>query len=71
MQKPPKKEPGLLESKILLLILVCFYYLTLIDIKSKIMSSSYMRNYIFEQARKKVMSQTQGLYPAPLKILDV
>jgi len=35
------------------------------------MSNSYVRNYIFEQARKKVMSQTQGLYPAPLKILDV
>ncbi|CAF3621431.1 unnamed protein product [Rotaria sp. Silwood1] len=41
------------------------------DIKSKIMSSSYVRNYIFQQAQKKVMSQTQGLYPAPLKILDV
>lgn len=35
------------------------------------MSSSYVKNYIFDQARKKVMSQTQGLYPAPLKILDV
>ena len=35
------------------------------------MSTSYVRNYIFQQAHKKVMSQTQGLYPAPLKILDV
>lgn len=35
------------------------------------MSTSYVQNYIFEQAKKKVMSQTQGLYPAPLKILDV
>ncbi len=35
------------------------------------MSNSYVRNYIFQQAQKKVMSQTQGLYPAPLKILDV
>ncbi|CAF5206410.1 unnamed protein product, partial [Rotaria magnacalcarata] len=42
-----------------------------IGIKSKIMSSSYVQNYIFQQATKKVMSQTQGLYPAPLKILDV
>jgi len=42
-----------------------------IDIKSKIMSNSYVRNYIFQQAQKKIMSQTQGLYPAPLKILDV
>ncbi|CAF1292613.1 unnamed protein product [Adineta ricciae] len=41
------------------------------NIKSKIMSTSYVQNYIFEQAKKKVMSQTQGLYPAPLKILDV
>ncbi|CAF2065093.1 unnamed protein product [Rotaria magnacalcarata] len=41
------------------------------SIKSKIMSSSYVQNYIFQQATKKVMSQTQGLYPAPLKILDV
>ncbi|CAF1203217.1 unnamed protein product [Rotaria sordida] len=41
------------------------------NIKSKIMSSSYVQNYILQQAQKKVMSQTQGLYPAPLKILDV
>ncbi len=35
------------------------------------MSNSYVRNYIFQQAQKKVMSQTQGIYPALLKILDV
>jgi hypothetical protein len=35
------------------------------------MSTSYVRNYIFQQAQKKIMSQTQGLYPAPLRILDV
>ena len=30
------------------------------------------RDFIFEkQVRKKVMSQTKGLYPAPLKIIDV
>ncbi|CAF2851149.1 unnamed protein product [Rotaria sp. Silwood2] len=40
------------------------------NIKSKIMSSSYVQNYILQQAQKKVMSQTQVLYPAPLKILD-
>ncbi|CAF2876365.1 unnamed protein product [Rotaria sp. Silwood2] len=35
------------------------------------MSNSYVQNYILSQAQAKVMSQTQGLYPAPLKILDV
>ncbi|CAF3509502.1 unnamed protein product [Rotaria sp. Silwood1] len=41
------------------------------NIKSTIMLNSYVRNYILSQAQAKVMSQTQGLYPAPLKILDV
>lgn len=41
------------------------------NIKSKVLANSYVRNYVFDQATKKVMSQTQGLYPAPLKILDV
>ncbi|CAF3635808.1 unnamed protein product [Rotaria socialis] len=41
------------------------------NIKSIIMENSYVRNYILSQAQTKVMSQTQGLYPAPLKILDV
>lgn len=30
-----------------------------------------IRNYIFNQAKGKVIGQTKGLYPAPLKILDV
>lgn len=30
-----------------------------------------VRNYVFEQARSKVIGTTKGLYPAPLKILDV
>jgi len=41
------------------------------NIKSKVLANSYVQNYVFDQATKKVMSQTQGLYPAPLKILDV
>ncbi len=65
-----KKQPGFIESKILLFESMLFYVFD-IDVKSKIMSNSYVRNYIFQQAQKKVMSQTQGLYPAPLKILDV
>eukprot|EP00096_Caligus_rogercresseyi_P012963 TRINITY_DN562_c0_g1_i1.p1 TRINITY_DN562_c0_g1~~TRINITY_DN562_c0_g1_i1.p1 ORF type:complete len:763 (-),score=220.08 TRINITY_DN562_c0_g1_i1:295-2583(-) len=32
---------------------------------------SYVRDYVFQQAKDKVMKQTNGLYPAPLKILDV
>ena len=31
----------------------------------------YVRNYVFEQARKMVMKQTNGLYPAPFKIMEV
>ena len=33
--------------------------------------SILLRNIIFNQARKQVMGLTKGLYPAPLKILDV
>jgi len=29
------------------------------------------RNYIIGQVKAKVMKQTQGVYPAPLKIIDV
>lgn len=32
---------------------------------------SFLRNQIFSQAQKKLLHKTQGLYPAPLKILDV
>ncbi len=70
VHKPVKKQPGFIESKILLFESMLFYVFD-VDVKSKIMSNSYVRNYIFQQAQKKVMSQTQGLYPAPLKILDV
>lgn len=34
-------------------------------------NQSYVRNYVLAQARKMVMKQTNGLYPAPLKILEV
>jgi len=30
-----------------------------------------IRDYVFSEAKKKVMKQTNGLYPAPLKILEV
>ena len=31
----------------------------------------YAKDYVFDMARKKVMKQTSGLYPAPLRILEV
>jgi len=34
-------------------------------------NQKYVRNYVFNQARKMVMKQTNGLYPAPLKIMEV
>ena len=34
-------------------------------------NQKYVRNYVFEQARKMVMKQTNGLYPAPFKIMEV
>lgn len=36
-----------------------------------IVNNKYMRNYAFNQAKKAVMKQTAGLYPAPLKIMEV
>ncbi|XP_065843305.1 trifunctional enzyme subunit alpha, mitochondrial-like [Oscarella lobularis] len=33
--------------------------------------TSFLYNYIFGQAKKKVMKQTLGKYPAPLKIIEV
>ncbi len=36
-----------------------------------VMKQRHVRNYVFGQARKTVMKLTNGLYPAPLKILDV
>ena len=34
-------------------------------------NQSYVRNYVLGQAKKMVMKQTNGLYPAPLKIMEV
>ena len=34
-------------------------------------NQKYVRNYVFNQAKKMVMKQTNGLYPAPLKIMEV
>lgn len=34
-------------------------------------STNFVKNKVFETAKGKVMKQTKGLYPAPLRILDV
>lgn len=39
--------------------------------KEKMMDTPPMRAYIFSKARKTVMKASKGMYPAPLKILDV
>jgi len=41
------------------------------NFKDKVVNLGFVRNIIFGQARKQVMGLTKGLYPAPLKILDV
>jgi enoyl-CoA hydratase/long-chain 3-hydroxyacyl-CoA dehydrogenase len=35
------------------------------------MGYDFARNMLINQVRGKVMKQTQGMYPAPLKIIDV
>jgi len=37
----------------------------------KLLGYEFGRNYVLGQARQKVMKQTQGLYPAPLRIIDI
>ncbi len=34
-------------------------------------NQKHVRNYVFGQAKKMVMKQTNGLYPAPLQIMEV
>ena len=45
------------------------------SIKDKITNWAFgldqVKDYVFNQAKQKVMKQTNGLYPAPLKILEV
>lgn len=37
----------------------------------QIMGTEFVKNIIFKKAKAQVMKQTNGLYPAPLKILEV
>jgi len=41
------------------------------NLMNKAFSYDFVRNYVFNTAKGKVIGQTKGLYPAPLKILDV
>lgn len=41
------------------------------QIMEKLLTFEFGRNYFFKQVKGKVMKQTQGLYPAPLKIIEV
>ncbi len=41
------------------------------NLTDKALGFDFIRNYVFEQAKAKVMKQTKGLYPAPIKILEV
>ena len=40
-------------------------------IMKKAFELDFVKNYVFDTAKGKVMKQTNGLYPAPLEILDV
>lgn len=41
-----------------------------ISLTESIMESTLVRKIVFQKAREKVLQQTKGFYPAPLKILD-
>ena len=45
------------------------------NLQEKVMQFAFQydfaKDYVFKTAKEKVMKQTNGLYPAPLKILDV
>lgn len=41
------------------------------DLTDKAFQYQFVRDYVFNQVKSKVIGQTKGLYPAPLKILEV
>ena len=57
VQKLPSRRPGWNNMKGIM------YNLTT--------NQKYVRTYVFKKATEKVMKQTGGLYPAPLKIIEV
>uniref|UniRef100_A0AC11ALX2 Hydroxyacyl-CoA dehydrogenase trifunctional multienzyme complex subunit alpha n=1 Tax=Ovis aries TaxID=9940 RepID=A0AC11ALX2_SHEEP len=55
----PKRDKGLVET----------FYLT--EMTSYALSIPFVRQQIYKKVEEKVQKQTKGLYPAPLKIIDV
>uniref|UniRef100_A0AAA9T3P8 enoyl-CoA hydratase n=3 Tax=Bos TaxID=9903 RepID=A0AAA9T3P8_BOVIN len=55
----PKRDKGLVET----------FYLT--ELTSYALSIPFVRQQIYKKVEEKVRKQTKGLYPAPLKIIDV
>ena len=45
--------------------------MSLSKLKQKIFTLPFIRDMIIAQARKQVIKKTQGVYPAPLAILDL
>ena len=43
----------------------------LAEVTDMVLAYERGRNFVLKQARDKVMKTTKGVYPAPLKILDV
>uniref|UniRef100_A0A8C2IPH3 enoyl-CoA hydratase n=1 Tax=Cyprinus carpio TaxID=7962 RepID=A0A8C2IPH3_CYPCA len=58
-QIPLTKEKGLMQSN---------YFLA--EIQDYVMSYPFVRQQIYNTVQNKVMKQTKGLYPAPLKIIE-
>lgn len=46
-------------------------FICVVEVTDLMMAIPAGRNYIFDQAKKAVLKQTKGLYPAPLKIIEV
>lgn len=81
---PIHKVKGSMESKLLLSFwLLCSHLRSInnttikiqcllsIEIQDYVMSFGLVRNQIYNTVQSKVMKQSKGLYPAPLKIIEV
>lgn len=76
------KEKGMMQSKWGIFLLFHFISLNLkeidgahallsLEIQDYVMSFPAVRNQIYKTVHGKVMKQSKGLYPAPLKIIEV
>ncbi len=46
-------------------------YIVISEVMDFVLKYEFGKNYLLKQVKSKVMKQTGGLYPAPLKIIDV